>query len=299
MPTRVEAVRLVERANQVSTTAGMPDFRTDVSFHAYAVDGTRSDGAIHRMFTPDGQYLESIYPPVHGIAIFTGDQIVQNEYVPPPPEIDQAFRLLPVRLLRFDESDVIQSISEATILGRSAKCIRFDTTNGKTTQANEVCVDVERGTLLRRHIGDEIIENADYFQIGRIWLPHQIRQYINGKIRMEEEQIGSLLEAPIDLMTLEPPNPQILHKCKQFRPAIGQSMPQPAQAGGGPWYDVEIHIVIWPDGRVHESSVLPRGRPDLEKEAVRLVQSWQFAPATCEDRPVLHTTNVTIHFPPQ
>lgn len=39
-------------------------FRTDVSFHAYAVEGTRSDGAIHRMFTPDGQYLESIYPPV-------------------------------------------------------------------------------------------------------------------------------------------------------------------------------------------------------------------------------------------
>jgi len=62
MPTRVEAVRPVERANQVSTKAGM--FRTDVSFHAYAVEGTRSDGAIHRMFTPDGQYLESIYPPV-------------------------------------------------------------------------------------------------------------------------------------------------------------------------------------------------------------------------------------------
>ena len=76
-------------------------------------------------------------------------------------------------------------------------------------------------------------------------------------------------------------------------------MPQPANADPGPWYNVKAFIVIYPDGRVHESSVLPQGHPDLEKEALRLVQTWQFDPATCQGNPVLDSGNVTIHFPPQ
>jgi hypothetical protein len=85
------------------------------------------------------------------------------------------------------------------------------------------------------HIGDEIIENADYFQISKIWLPHQIRQYINGKIRMEEEQTGSLLEAPIDLMTLAPPNPKYFTSANSSAPPSAspcRSPPIPVAAHG-------------------------------------------------------------------
>jgi len=299
MAVRVEAVRLLEHANAVSMIASLPDFRMDVSFHAYSVDGKRTDGALHRIFTPDGQWIECMYGPIHSIAIFSKTGVIQTKYEPPPPELSEALSLLPVRLLRFDESDVIQSINDATIFGRPAKCIRFETINGKSTELNEVCVDSERGALLGQHIGGELIEDSDYFQVGKIWLPHQIRQYLNGKLRMEEEQSSSLLDAPLDLMTLAPPDPQILHKCKQFRRAIGVSMPQPTDAGPGPWYDVNLHIVIWADGRVHEANTLPKGHPKLENEALRLIRSWQFDPATCEGKPAVDSGIFTIHFPPQ
>jgi hypothetical protein len=299
MAFRVEAIQLLEHANKLSMVSGAPTFRTDVTFHSYSIDGTRTDGAFHRIFSPDGQWLESIYPPIHSVAIFTPTGVVQTKYVPPPPQLREALSLLPVRLIRFDESDVIQSISESGILGRPAKCIRFETINGKSTQQNELCVDAEIGTVLRHQIGNEIVENSDFFQVGSVWFPHQIRQYLEGKLRMEEEQSGSLLDAPIDLMTLAPPDPQILHKCKQFRRAIGNSMPQPADAGPGPWFDVTVHIVVWQDGHVHEASVLPEGHPDLETEAARLAQSWQFDPATCDGKPTVDSSTIAIHFPPR
>jgi Gram-negative bacterial TonB protein C-terminal len=299
MAVRVEAVRLIEHANAVSMIAGLPDFRMDVSFHAYSVDGGRTDGAFHRILTPDGQWIECIYGPIHSIAIFTKTGVIQTQYETPPPELRQALSLLPVRLVRFDESDVIQSINDANVLGRPAKCIRFETINGKATELNELCLDSERGTLLRAHIADEVRENSDYFQVGKVWFPHEVRQYLNGKLRMEAEQSSSLLDSPVDLMTLAPPNPQILHKCKQFRPAVGVSMPQPLDAGPGPWYDVLLHIVIWADGRVHEATTLPKGHPGLEGEALRLIRSWQFDPATCEGKPVVDSGTFTIHFPPQ
>ena len=76
-------------------------------------------------------------------------------------------------------------------------------------------------------------------------------------------------------------------------------MPQPAIAGPGHWYDVEARIVIWPDGRVHEVSILPKGHPDLENEARHVLKSWQFDPATCQDKPVIDSGRFTVHFPPQ
>jgi hypothetical protein len=57
--TGVEAVRLLEHASAVSMIASLPDFRVDVSFRAYSVDGNRTDGA-----TCEGK-------PVVGSGIFT------------------------------------------------------------------------------------------------------------------------------------------------------------------------------------------------------------------------------------
>jgi hypothetical protein len=98
---------------------------------------------------------------------------------------------------------------------------------------------------------------------------------------MEIEQKFSVIDGPIDWAALTPPNPATLRMCKQYRRPIIQSAPQPASAGAGPWYDVEVQGVIGADGHVHEAAVLPAGRDALEKQAILTVSGWVFSPGLC------------------
>lgn len=196
-------------------------------------------------------------------------------------------------------SDTIHFITPATLFGRRAKCIQFETVNGRTHQSNEICVDEELGTLIRWNVGEDLIENTDYSQFEGILLPAHIRHYINGKLRMEIEQKFSVMDGPIDWAALTPPNPTILRACQQYRRPIIQSAPQPATAGAGPWYDVHVHGVIGEDGHVREAAVLAAGRADLVQQAVQIVSGWVFSPGVCNGKPIPVSADLVVHFPPQ
>ncbi len=297
---RVEAIRLMERANAVSSPSQvMPNHKQDVKFRAYGLDGTTKDGTFESIIAGDTERDEIVFGKYDAITIHFPDRRVQNDYQPPPPEMLEMDHLVPLLIARFDKSDTIQSITPATLFGRQAKCIRFETVNGRTRQSNELCVEEESGALVRYNVGDELIENMDFISFESMLLPQHIRHYINGALRMEVDQKFSLVEGTIDWAALTPPNPHTFHTCQQYlRPTI-QSAPQPPSAGPGPWYDVKIQGVIGRDGRVHEANVLPAGRPDLEKQAIDIVSTWQFSPAVCNGRPTIVNADLVVHFPPQ
>lgn len=298
---RVEAVRLLERANAVSRpTQMMPNYRHDLTFRAYGLDGTTKDGRFIGIFSGDIERYESFFGDYHAISIHYPDKIVQNsDYQPAPMETMEMDKLTPLLVGNFDKSDTIHSITSANLLGRPARCIQFETVNARTHESNEICVDEELGTLIRWNVGEDSIEDADYSQFEGVWWPAHIRHYINGKLRMEIEQTFSVIDGPIDWAALTPPNPATLHTCHQYRRPIIQSAPQPASAGPGPWYDVKVHGVIGGDGRVHEAAVLPSGRPDLEKQALQIVSTWVFSPGLCNGKPFTVDANLVVHFPPQ
>lgn len=300
MPVRVEAVRLLERANAVSSLSRiLSNHRQETTFRSYALDGTTKDGIFNVIYAQDSERYEFIFGDYHAISLHLPDRIVQNRYVPPPAETMEVFRLSPILIGRFDKSDTIQSITAAMLNGKPAKCIQFETVNGRTRQSNEICVESELGTLVRWNVGDELIEDTDYSLFEGVWLPAHIRHYINGKLRMEIEQKFTVIEGPIDWAALSPPNPTTLTGCQQYsRPTI-QSAPQPGSAGAGPWYDVQVHGDIGEDGHVRHATVLSAGRPDLEQQAVQIVSQWIFSPAVCNGKPVPVSGDFVIHFPPQ
>jgi hypothetical protein len=300
MPIRVEAIRLLERANSVSRPNHMmPNHRQDVTFRAYGVDGATRDGTSNTIISGDIERYDTVFGSYHAISIHYPDKIVQGEYQPPPPEISELSSLTPLLIGNFDESDTIHSIVPATLFGRSAKCIHFDTVNGRTHQSNEICVDDQLGNLIRWNVAEDLVENTDFFSFEGMLLPARIRHYINGKLRMEIEQKFSVIEGPIDWAALTPPNPQTLRACEQYRRPIIQSAPQPASAGPGPWYDVQVHGVIGQDGHVYEAAVLPAGREGLEKQAVQIVSTWIFSPGLCNGKPIPVAADLVVHFPPQ
>lgn len=300
MPVRVEAVRLLERANAVSRPSHMmPNHKQEVTFRAYGLDGSTKDGQFNGIYSGDIERYETLFGDYHAISIHFPDKIVQNGYQPPPPETIEMDNLTPLRIGQFDKSDTIHSITPATLFGRRAKCIQFETVNGRSHQSNEICVDEELGTLIRWNVGEDLIENTDFSFFEGIWLPTRIRHYINGTLRMDIQQTFSVLDGPIDWAALTPPNPDTLRACKQYRRPIIQSAPQPTSAGAGPWYDVRVHGVIGEDGHVREAAVLPEGRADLEKQAVQIVSGWIFSPGVCNGEPIPVDANLVVHFPPQ
>jgi hypothetical protein len=298
MPVRVEAVRLMERANDVSLAAHiMPNYKLEGTFRAYGLDGSIQNGTFNTVYSMDSERYEIAFGKYHAISLHFPDRIVQNGYEPPPETLELR-GLTPLIIGRFDGSDTIHSIKPATLFGRRAKCIQFETVNGRTRQSNEICVDEEQGNLIRWNVGEDLVDNTDYSAFEGVLLPGHIRHYINGKLRMEVEQKFSVINGPVDWAALTPPNPATLRQCQQYRGPIIHSAPQPTSAGAGPWYDVQVHGVIGPDGHVSEASVLTNGRPELEQQAVQIVSGWIFSPGVCNGKPIPVAAELVVHFPP-
>lgn len=300
MSVRSEAVRLLDVANAVSHPSHpMPPVHEEGTFRAYSLDGTTKDGQFNNLHDGDIERFETVYGSFHAISIHYPDRIVQNDFQPEPPEIAEMEKLTPLLIGRFDQSDTIESIRPATLYGRAARCIQFETVNGRTRETNEICVDEERGTLARWSVGRDVVEDTDYVQFEGVWVPTHIRHYINGTLRMEIEQKFSAMERPIDWAALTPPNPHTLRACHPYKPPVIQAAPQPASAGPGPWYDVQVQATIGKDGHVYEAAVLPAGRPDLEKQAAQIVSGWVFSPPLCSGKPTVVGAQLVVHFPPQ
>jgi Gram-negative bacterial TonB protein C-terminal len=300
MPLRVEAVRLLEHANAVSrSTHILPNRKLDVTFRAFGLDGTHKDGIYSIIYAVDSERYETHFGDYHAISIHLPDKIVQNGYTPPPMETLEVSSLAPIDVGRFDLSDTINSITPATLFGRRAKCIQFETVTGRSHQSNEVCVDEDLGTIIRKQVGDELVEFTDYFSFEGVLFPAHMRHYINGKLRMELEQKFTLIDGPIDWDALTPPNATTLLACTQYRRPILQSAPQPPSAGPGPWYDVDVHVTIGSDGHIHNPAVLPAGRPDLGQEAIQIVSGWFYSPPTCDGKPIPVHATLKVHFPLQ
>lgn len=300
MPTRVEAVQLMERANGVIRPSHiMPNLKLQATFRAYGLDGSVKEGTFEAVYTVDSEWYETVFGNYHAISLHFPDRIVQNDYQATPPEITELEGLTPLIIGHLDKSDTIHSIIRATLFGRRAKCIQFETVNGRTHQLNEICMDEELGSVVRWNVGEDLVELTEYFQLEGVLHPAHIRHYIDGKLRMEIEQKFTVINGPIDWAALTPPKPTVLTTCAQYRRPFIQSAPQPPNAGAGPWYNVQVHGVIGKDGHVYQAAVLPAGRPDLEKQAVEIVSGWLFSPGICGEKPIDVDGQFVVHFPPQ
>ena len=298
---RTEAVKLMEHANAVSRpTHRTRPHKEETTFRAYRIDGTTMDGRADNLIDGDIERYETTFGDFHSISLHFPDRIVQNDSPSEPAEAFELEKLTPLLIGRFDKSDIIHSITPATLNSRPAHCVQFETVNGRTRQpANEICFDDELGALVRWNVAEDLIEDTDYVSFEGVLMPQTIRHYINGQLRMEIKQVFSVVEGPIDWDALTPPNAHRLTTCHDYKTPVIQSVPQPSDAGPGPWYDVRVHGAIGPDGHVHQAVVLPAGRPDLEKRAVEIVSSWVFSPALCNGRPTIIGTDFVVHFPPQ
>lgn len=298
---REQAVNLMERANAASLIAGFRDYEQVVTFTFHdLLTGTNKVGTFSRISAgSDGRRDELTYADYHAVTAVAGNRLSTAGGANEPPEIVELLDQLPIHLGRFDDKDVIRSIEDGNVFGRKAKCVNFDTHLGTGVQANQICVDVEHGTLLRWEVGDELIENFDFFPVAQLWEPGHIRHFVRGALRLEIEQRISRTSVPVDVNAFSPPSGewQKWWKCEDRRRPVGISMPMPPPGTTGTEVvDVVVRGYIRDTGAVQPTAIVSSLRPDLNDEAMKLVATWKFTPLMCNDKAAATIADFVVHF---
>lgn len=296
---RMQAVHLMEMANAASLAGGLRNYRQTVSFVAYdRVTGAPKSGTFTRLSAGSAGHRDEInFGDYHSIRATAGNRVSATETSPEPAEVRELFSQLPIRLGRFDHEDIIRSIEDSAVLGRSARCINFDTQFGDTLQANQICVDSERAALLRWRVGEELVENSEFFQIRNLWEPGHIRLFERGALRLEIEQ--QIVSAEVDPASFVPPNGRwnTMFPCRNPRRPVAVFTPMPPAGDSGTGIvDVVAHGYIWSNGKVQPTGIESSLRPDLNDEALRLVATWRFLPLICNDEPATTDSDFVVHF---
>ncbi len=298
---RERAVQLMERANAASLIAGLRDYEQVDTFTFHdLLNGTTKVGTFSRTSAgTDGRRDEFIYAGYHAVAVFAGDRTSSTRTSNEPPEIVELLDQLPIHLGRFDDQDAMRSIEDSSVLGRAARCVNFDTHLGTGIQPNQICFDAERGTLLRWQVGDDVIENSDYFPVSKLWEPGHIRHFVRGTLRLEVEQRITMTPVPVDVSAFSPPSGEWKKwwTCQDRRRPVGISMPMPPPGTAGTGIiDVVVRGYIWDTGAVQPTTIVSSLRPDLNEEAMKLVATWKFTPLMCNDKTAATIADFVVHF---
>jgi hypothetical protein len=295
---RQEAVRLLERAHAVSLAPNLPNLERTVTFRVFNSGSADEEGTFTRVVVQGtGARDEITFGDYHIINVWAGGHLATTRTRElAPPDVVTVMRLTPISLIRFDHEDVIQAITARQMGGRSLRCIEFDTIAGQKSENNELCMDVGNGTLVSEKLGEELIENSDFFPFAGALIPGKITSSDSGIPKIEISQtMTELMDATPNVLAA-PPNAQILHFCTTFRRPLGESMPQPKPGNGGEDFDVVVRGIIGEDGKVHDAVVQSSERPDVNSEALGLIQQWVFTPGLCNGRPNPTEASFMLHF---
>jgi len=294
---RQRAVSLLERADSVVAVKEFSSYEQTIRFRSLS-----AAGAVEGLFTsvtrgPRSYRDEYEFGNFHLLVVVNGSMIADvGDRARAPLEVREITRLNRPYDVRFDDTDVIHSIEEGLVDGHAANCVEFDTVAGQKTEANEICIDKQLGTVTRSRIGATRLTFSDFFKFHTAQVPGHIT-YEQGDLRMELNQTKTPTEGPFDPDFLTPPmNAKIQRVCQSYRRPYGRSMPQPKSGSGNQRLDVMLHGTIREDGKIREATIDRSELASLNAEALTIFNSWTFTPALCDSKPIEFPVDVTLHF---
>jgi hypothetical protein len=293
---RAEAVRLLERANHVSTPAVWPPNEMTLKFRVGApAPGDPFEGEYVSSVGVPGQRRQTWrYGNFELTQIRDGKRIAVLEpgTIAMPGVLNLLNEMAPIYLVRFDDQDIIRAITDPR---EGQRCIQFETVTGDRQQTNEACVEVQNGWLLSIRAGDTATTNSNFFAFEGAFLPGHIERWTAGQKAMEvDETVVLKSDYPPDYFTV--PASSTGFVCQEFRRAFEVSTPQPPPGPSMDVIDVKLKGIINPNGTVTGLMPIEQTRPELTSEAMKLVATWTYKPATCAGKVVTWGTTFTVHF---
>jgi len=294
---RQRAVTLLEHADAISTPREFASYEQIIDFQSFTLTGDHTGRFTSVVQGPRSYRDEYQFGEYNLLVVVNGALIADvGDRALAPLEVRRMTILNHPYTGQFDESDIIRSIHDGVVNGRSADCIEFDTVRGRKTDAGEICIDKQLGILLRVHANGETITNSDLFPYRNTYLPAHIT-YEQPDLRMELEQTKKETSGPFDPDFLTPPaNALVSHLCKTFRRPFGESMPQPKPGAGKQVENVILHGTIRTDGSIRDIAIDHSDREELNQEAVKIFSIWKFTPSLCDGAAIEVPADITLHF---
>lgn len=297
---RAAAVELVEHSVEASTVkqSGPIPNETVITFQARGADGTTRSGSYSRLYAKPGHVREEFtFGDFHLVRITLADRVVIVGPSPLiPPEEREMLKLIPIQLWHLDHDDIVNTIVKSSKAGMPVNCIEFDTVRGTEKYANEMCFESASGALVYDRSGNEELINSEFFDFSGAKEPGHIQQLRSGNVVLDVHVSRRIITDPINDDVFTPPvgSRQSLF-CKTYQRPFGQSMPQPP-GNGATRTDILVHAVVGTDGRVQDAAIEVSDRPDLNDEALKVLQAWTFTPAMCDGRPSAQPVSLVVHF---
>ena len=185
---RSRAVSLLERAHAVSMAPNLPNLERVDTFQVFDPGATAREGTFTRVVIQgNGRREETTFGDYHFTQVWAGTTLASTGTPRiAPPEVVTVMRLTPIHLVGFNDADVIRSIDDRQAAGHLLRCVAFETIVGQTHEENELCFDAANGTLVTEKLGDELIENSDFFTFAGVLLPGKNQLLIVG-----QQEIGN------------------------------------------------------------------------------------------------------------
>lgn len=296
---RARAVGLIEQATQL-TRPVWPMNEEFATFHISNPEpGAATDGSLRiGVAKPWLMRWEYEYGTYHFIKIENGDEYASLITGTRPASLEMVLRLLPANLVRFDQTDVIQSITDEPIDGTPASCIYVESIAGTRHQSSKICTDKAVGFLIYEQIDQVVIKQSAFFRFNNAYLPGHIERWVNG---VKIVEIESKVEVrpngfPADYFNY-PAGATITQACDSFVRAYAENTPQPpAKSNSDTAIDVVVHGVIDKTGHTTDLKAADQTYPYLAEEAVKLVATWTFRPAQCDYKPATEHRDFVVHF---
>lgn len=294
-----EAVRLLERAVML-TTPVWPANEEFANFRVlHPAPGEAAEGSMKiGVRTPVNKRWEFTQGAYKFIRVQDGSEFATyRSESTEPAALTSVRKLLPAFHGRFEPADIIRAIADATVEGRAARCIDFDTFKGDQQQSGQICVDAHSGFLLSVRQGDETIRQSVYFAFNNAWLPGHIERWMgNEKLLDIDSRVVVRTDYPPEYFEY-PADAKIDNSCSEFHRAFADSTPQPPpKTLSNEAITVRVHGRVGKDGKPSALKALDTARPDLAEEAVRVVSEWTFHPAMCVYEPATQTMDFEVTF---
>ena len=296
---RAQAVRLMERAVML-TTPVWPANEEFINFRVlHPAPGEASEGAMKiGVRTCVNKRWEFTYGAYKFIKVQdAGDAATYRSESAEPAALTSVRKLVPAFHGRFEPAGIIRRIADATVDGRPARCIDFDTLKGEQQQSGQVCLDAQSGFLLSVRQGDETIRQSAYFPFNNASLPGHIERWVgNEKLLEIDSRVVVRTNYPPECFDY-PQDAKIDNGCREFHRAFADRTPPPEpETQSNEAITVRLHGRVGKDGKPTALKVLDAVRPDLAEEAFRVVTKWSFHPAMCEYQPATQEMDFEVTF---
>ena len=234
--------------------------------------------------------------------IFFIDRQVSSvgEWNYPPFAVRQLFSIVPFSVGSFETEDVVRAIRDGSAAGTPATCIDYDTIHGERRSSNELCLGKANSALLSVREEDRTYEYSRYTQLAGVGslYPQHIEYRQGNRFSLSIDlQMSKLDSAPDDAFTV-PAGAVTGTFCKTASPPVPLHAPQPPAQGGpdAAVTNVAIQLYVANDGTVVSPQVVHPVHPELDQEALKLIQTWTFTPPTCNGQPNTVPATVVLHF---